>query len=183
MSHQGFCQRRRFLGLAAAGAAVALAPGARVAEAALSGARRLSFYSLNTQESLSAVFWRDGSIVPDGLAAIDYHLRDFRTGDVRPIDPHLLDLLHRLVGVMDYEGPIHVISGYRSPKTNAMLARRSGRVAKKSYHLRGMAIDIRLPERRLAGLRDSALKLAAGGVGFYPSSNFVHVDTGPVRRW
>lgn len=160
-----------------------MVPGGRAAQAAVSGERRLNFYSLNTQESLSAVFWQDGRLIPDALAEIDYHLRDFRTGDVRSIDPGLLDLLHRLSSLMDYEAPLHVISGYRSPKTNAMLARRSNRVAKKSYHLRGMAIDIRLPERRLEALRDGARKLAGGGVGFYPSSDFVHVDTGPVRSW
>jgi uncharacterized protein YcbK (DUF882 family) len=132
---------------------------------------------------LSPVFWQDGRLVPDALAAIDYHLRDFRTGDVRPIDAGLLDLLHRLSSVMDYQEPIHVISGYRSPKTNAMLAKRSNGVAKKSYHLRGMAIDIRLPERGLAELRRAAQGLALGGVGYYPKSDFVHVDTGPVRTW
>jgi uncharacterized protein YcbK (DUF882 family) len=160
-----------------------MVPGARMAAAAVSGARRLSFYSLNTQEKLSTVFWQDGRLVPAALAEIDHHLRDFRTGDVRPIDPALLDLLHRLSGVMRYEEPIHVISGYRSAKTNAMLARRSNRVAKSSYHLRGMAIDIRLPKRGLGEVRRAAIQLARGGVGFYPGSDFVHVDTGPVRSW
>ncbi|MEM7021691.1 MAG: DUF882 domain-containing protein [Pseudomonadota bacterium] len=179
-------KRRDFLGMAAAGAGVALSgvsTGASMAKAATTGERRLSFYSLNTGESLSTVFWRDGRLLPDRLAEIDHHLRDFRTGDVRSIDPGLLGLLHRLTSVMGYDQPIHVISGYRSPKTNAMLAKRSGGVARKSYHLLGMAIDIRLPERRLEALRDAALGLQGGGVGFYPKSNFVHVDTGPVRRW
>lgn len=171
--------------MAAAGAGLALGmlPGARLARAAVAGARRLSLYSLNTSEQLSTVFWQDGRLVPDALAAIDYHLRDFRTGDVRRIDSGLLDLLHRLSSVMDYQEPIHVISGYRSPKTNAMLAKRSNRVAKNSYHLRGMAIDIRLPERGLAELRRAAQGLGRGGVGYYPKSDFVHVDTGPVRTW
>lgn len=185
LHEQRRCYRRGFLGLAAAGAGLALGmlPGARLAQAAVPGARRLRFYSLHTGEQLSTVFWQDGRLVPDALAAIDYHLRDFRTGDVRPIDPGLLDLLHRLSSLMDYQEPIHVISGYRSPKTNAMLAKRSNRVAKNSYHLRGRAIDIRLPERGLGELRRAAQGLACGGVGYYPKSDFVHVDTGPVRTW
>jgi uncharacterized protein YcbK (DUF882 family) len=182
-SHGDRWGRRRFLGVAAAGAGLALGSMPRLAEAAVPGARRLSFYNLHTSESLSTVFWQDGHLVPDALTEIDWHLRDFRTGDVHTIDPGLLDLLHRLRARMAYDGPIHVISGYRSPKTNAMLAARSKSVAKKSYHLRGMAIDIRLPGRALRDLQRAALDLAGGGVGYYPKSDFVHVDTGPVRRW
>jgi uncharacterized protein YcbK (DUF882 family) len=174
--------RRRFLGLAAAGCVLGL-PLGRIARAAVPGARRLSFYSLHTQEALSTVFWQDGRLVPDALAEIDWHLRDFRTGEVHAIDPGLLDLLHRLGGALQYDGPIHVISGYRSAQTNAMLAAQSGGVAKNSYHVHGMAIDLRLPGRSLRDVRRAALDLAQGGVGFYPRSDFVHVDTGPVRRW
>lgn len=174
--------RRRFLGFAAAGCVLRL-PLGRVARAAVTGVRRISFYSLHTQESLSTVFWQDGRLVTDALAEIDWHLRDFRTGEVHPIDPHLLDLLHRLGGAMQYDEPIHVISGYRSATTNAMLAAQSGGVAKNSYHVRGMAIDLRLPGRSLRDVQRAALDLAQGGVGFYPRSDFVHVDTGPVRRW
>jgi uncharacterized protein YcbK (DUF882 family) len=174
--------RRRFVVLAAAGCALGLAPGS-IAKAAVTGARRLSFYSLHTQESLSAVYWQDGRLLPDALAEIDWHLRDFRTGDVHPIDPGLLDLLHRLSRTMGYDRPIHVISGYRCAKTNAMLAARNGGVAKNSYHVHGMAIDLRLSGRSLRDVQRAALELAGGGVGFYPRSDFVHVDTGPVRRW
>lgn len=174
--------RRRLIGLAAAGFVLGLSPGG-IAQPAVSGARRLSFYSLHTQESLSTVFWQDGRLVPDALAEIDWHLRDFRTGEVRAIDPDLLDLLHRLGGAMQYDGPIHVISGYRSAKTNAMLAAQSGGVAKNSYHVHGMAIDLRVPGRSLRAVQRAALDLVRGGVGFYPRSDFVHVDTGPVRRW
>jgi uncharacterized protein YcbK (DUF882 family) len=169
------------LGLAAAGCALGLAPGGL--QAAVPGARKLSFYSLHTEESLSTVFWRDGRLVPDSLAEIDWNLRDFRSGEVHAIDPDLLDLLYRLGRAMAYDGPIHVISGYRSAKTNAMLAAQSGGVAKNSYHVRGMAIDLRLPGRPLRAVQRAALDLARGGVGFYPKSDFVHVDTGPVRRW
>jgi uncharacterized protein YcbK (DUF882 family) len=179
---QARLSRRRLLGAAAAGVALGLAPGG-LAQAAVSGARRLSFYGLHTQEALSTVFWQDGRLVPDALAEIDWHLRDFRSGEVRAIDPNLLDLLHRLGRTMGYDGPIHVISGYRSAQTNAMLAARSGGVAKNSYHVHGMAIDLRLPGCALQAVQRAALDLARGGVGFYPKSDFVHVDTGPVRRW
>jgi uncharacterized protein YcbK (DUF882 family) len=181
-SHGSRSGRRRFLGLAAAGCVLGLSPG-NIAKAAVADARRLSFYSLHTQEWLSAVYWQGGRLLPDALAEIDWHLRDFRTGDVHPIDPGLLDLLHRLSGALGYDRPIHVISGYRCAKTNAMLAARSGAVAKNSYHVRGMAIDLRLPGRSLRDVQRAALDLAGGGVGFYPRSDFVHVDTGPVRRW
>lgn len=155
----------------------------RSAQAAVSGVRRLSFYSLHTEERLSTIFWENGRLIPDALAEINWHLRDFRTGDVRAIDPDLLELLDRLGRALDFDGPIHVISGYRSPETNAMLAARNGGVAKNSYHVHGMAIDIRLPKRPLRAVQQAALELARGGVGFYPRSDFVHVDTGPVRRW
>jgi uncharacterized protein YcbK (DUF882 family) len=182
-SHGGRSGRRRFIGLVAAAGCALGSPIGRIAQAAVSDARRLSFYSLHTEESLSTVYWQDGRLVPAALAEIDWHLRDFRTGDVHRIDPDLLDLLHRLRVAMEYDGPIHVISGYRSPRTNAMLAAQSGGVAKNSYHVRGMAIDIRLPGRSLRQVQRAALDLARGGVGFYPKPDFVHVDTGPVRRW
>ncbi|MGH6919693.1 MAG: DUF882 domain-containing protein [Geminicoccaceae bacterium] len=170
------------MGLAVVGCVLGLCPSG-MAQAAVSGARRLSFYNLHTRESLSTAFWQDGRLVSDALAEIDWHLRDFRTGEVRAIDPDLLDLLYQLRGTMQYDGPIHVISGYRSAKTNAMLAARSGGVASNSYHVHGMAIDLRLPGRSLGAVQRAALDLARGGVGFYPKSDFVHVDTGPVRRW
>ncbi|HEX5079314.1 MAG TPA: YcbK family protein [Geminicoccaceae bacterium] len=182
MSREGQGNRRRFLGLAAAGCVLG-SPLGRIARAAVPDAHRLSFYNLHTEESLSTVFWQDGGPLPAALAEIDWHLRDFRTGEVHAIDLDLLDLLCRLCGRMGHDGPIHVISGYRSAKTNAMLAAHSGGVAKNSYHLYGKAIDIRLPGRPLREVRQAALDLARGGVGFYPSSDFVHVDTGPVRRW
>jgi uncharacterized protein YcbK (DUF882 family) len=146
-------------------------------------ARKLDFYSIHTGEKLRAAYWEDGRYLTDGLRAIDYLLRDFRTGEVRAIDPALLDLLNRICRVIDYDRPISVISGYRCPETNAMLAARSNRVAKNSYHVRGMAIDIRLPGRQLSSVRATAAALARGGVGYYPDSDFVHVDTGPVRAW
>ena len=174
--------RRRLLGLALAAGCGLLLPPARPA-GAQSAARRLEFYHIHTGEGLRATYWERGRYLPDSLREIDVILRDFRTGEVRTIDPELLDLLHRLCAATDYGAPINVISGYRCPATNAMLAARSSGVATNSFHLRGMAIDLRLPGRRLASVRDAAIVLGGGGVGFYPGSDFVHVDTGPVRRW
>jgi uncharacterized protein YcbK (DUF882 family) len=165
----------------AAGCGLLIPGGAKAA--ATAAARQLEFHNLHTGESLRAVYWEGGRYLPDALAEIDYVLRDFRTGDVRSIDPGLLDLVHRLRLCLECERPVQVISGYRSPETNAMLARRSKGVAKNSYHVKGMAIDLRLPDRRLEELRVAALALAGGGVGYYPKSNFVHMDTGPVRAW
>ncbi|MGH6915317.1 MAG: DUF882 domain-containing protein [Geminicoccales bacterium] len=175
--------RRRVLGLPAAAASGAVLLSARTAQAAAEPARTLAFYSIHTTESLTAVYREDGHYVEEGLAAIDRELRDYRTGEVRRIDPKLLDVLYELCRALAHDGPIHVISGYRSPATNAMLARQSTKVAKNSYHMRGRAIDIRLPGRRLEAVRDAAIRLALGGVGYYPLSDFVHLDTGPPRRW
>jgi uncharacterized protein YcbK (DUF882 family) len=177
------CSRRRLLGWSLVAGGGLLCPGSKLARAASTAARQLEFHSLHTGESVSAVYWERGHYVNEGLAKIDYVLRDFRTGDVRSIDPRLLDLVHQLCLVMDHQKPVHVISGYRSPQTNAMLARRSKGVAKNSYHIKGMAIDLRLPDRELEHVRAAALALAGGGVGFYPESQFVHMDTGPVRAW
>lgn len=177
------CDRRRFLRWSLAAGGSLLVSGANIAAAASPAIRQLKFYNLHTGEALSAVYWEGGRYLADGLAEIDYVLRDFRTGEVRGIDPQLLDLVHRLRLVMECDRPVHVISGYRSPETNAMLARRSNGVAKNSYHVKGMAIDLRLPDRDLKDLRSAALALAGGGVGYYPRSDFVHMDTGPVRTW
>jgi uncharacterized protein YcbK (DUF882 family) len=110
-------------------------------------------------------------------------MRDFRTGEVHVIEPGLLDLLHALHGKLDSRRPFEIISGYRSPKTNAALAENSSAVAKKSLHMKGMAIDINLGDVKLKNLRKAAIALKQGGVGYYPNSNFVHVDIGRVRSW
>jgi uncharacterized protein YcbK (DUF882 family) len=176
------CSRRRVLsGLAGCGAALLV--GAPGAQAALASIRALSFHSLHTGESLEVAYWRGGRYLPEALSSIDLHLRDFRTDEVHVIDVRLLDLLHSLNERLSNHAPLSVISGYRSPATNAMLAARSGNVAKKSYHMYGMAIDVRVPGCPLARLRDAALDLAGGGVGYYPRDDFVHLDVGPVRAW
>ena len=147
------------------------------------GERKLSLHNLHTGESIRTTFWADGVFQIDALRDIDFVLRDFRTGDVSEIDPHLLILLHRITQSTDMDKPFEVISGYRSPKTNAALASNSNGVAKRSLHMQGKAIDVRLPGVRLPNLRDAAKSLASGGVGYYPKSNFIHVDTGRVRYW
>jgi uncharacterized protein YcbK (DUF882 family) len=178
----GSLDRRRLLAAGLAVGCGALLAGERPASAQ-GVRRRLGFHNIHTGEDLRATYWEGGRYLPDSLREIDFVLRDFRTGEVHAIDPELLDLLHRICAALDYHGPINVISGYRCPATNAMLAAHTTGVAKNSFHLRGMAIDIRLPGQRLEAVRDAALVIGRGGVGYYPSSDFVHVDTGPVRRW
>ena len=175
--------RRSLLEKAGATAVVSAFSGPALASLALPAERTLSFVHLHTGERLDATYWADGAYIPDELAAIDRLLRDFRSGDVRPIDPRLLDVLYDLRRDMRTNRPFEVISGYRSPATNAALRRKSRAVAKKSYHMRGMAIDLRLPGRGLRQLRHAALGQRAGGVGYYPNSGFIHLDVGPMRRW
>ncbi len=173
--------RRQFLTFSSAAATAALACPALAR--AHGRDRAIAFYNLHTGESLRTVYRVAGHYVADGLREINHALRDFRTGEVRPIDPKLIDLLHRLHGLLGSSEPYHLVSGYRSPKTNAMLRRRGAGVARRSYHMRGMAVDVALPDIRLAGLHRAALSLRAGGVGYYPDAGFVHVDTGRVRAW
>lgn len=174
---------RRGLLRSAAAAAAAAFSGPAIAALVSPAERTLSFVHLHTGERLSATYWADGAYVPDEVAAVDRLLRDFRSGDVRPIEPRLLDLLHGVRHAMRSNRPFEVFSGYRSPTTNAALRRNSPAVAKESYHMLGMAVDVRLPGRGLAQLRHAALGQRAGGVGYYPKSNFIHLDVGPLRRW
>lgn len=167
-------------GLVAAGG-VALA-GLSPAEAAV-GERSLSFYNLHTGESLKTVYWAKGRHIPEALSKINWLLRDFRTHQVLPIDVGLLDLIHRVRASIGSNEPFQVISGYRSPHTNAMLASHSHNVARRSLHMVGEAIDVRLPGCRLHHLRKAAVAQRGGGVGYYPHSNFVHMDVGRVRYW
>lgn len=175
------CTRRRFLSLAGTVAASAVLSPAPVLAAVTE--RRLSFHHTHTREDLSLAYASVVGYRPDALERIDLFLRDFRTGDVHAIDPPLLDLLNDLSALIGTSEPFHVISGYRSPRTNAMLRSRSEGVARHSLHMDGRAIDIRLPDVPLRQLRDAAVALARGGVGYYPGSDFVHVDTGRIRTW
>jgi uncharacterized protein YcbK (DUF882 family) len=174
--------RREVLGLAAA-LATGLVAAPAIAMPRGPGRRALAFHNLHTGEALNLVYWAEGAYLPDARQRIDYLLRDFRTDEVHPIDPRLLDLLAALRQRLRSSAPYLVISGYRSPETNRMLQAESEGVATNSLHLDGRAIDIRIPGRALASLHGAALALKAGGVGYYPKSDFVHVDVGPVRRW
>jgi uncharacterized protein YcbK (DUF882 family) len=172
--------RRGLLKLGAFGVASFAARGAL---AASERERALRFVHTHTGESARVVYWADGEYLPEGLAEIDHVLRDHYSGDEHEIDSSLLDVLHRLSQRLDSARPFHVISGYRSPVTNATLAARSGGVARRSLHMAGQAIDVRLPGCELQTLRDAALALRAGGVGYYGGPDFVHIDVGRVRRW
>ncbi len=151
--------------------------------AASRGPRCVSFLHTHTGEALTAAYFQDGSYQAECLARVDHLLRDFRTGDIHPIDPALLDILFELQVRADRDGPFEVISGYRSPATNAMLHRRSEGVAQHSMHLEGRAIDVRLAGYSTLKLAAHARALGSGGVGYYERSDFVHVDTGRVRYW
>jgi uncharacterized protein YcbK (DUF882 family) len=145
--------------------------------------RALSFYNAHTGENMNAVYWQEGKYVPHALADINCILRDFRTGEVKEIDIDLLDLLFALLQELESPGPLHIISGYRSRETNSLLNIMSRGVVKDSLHIQGKAIDIRLPGRELKTLRRAAVGLQRGGVGYYPFSDFVHIDVGRVRYW
>jgi uncharacterized protein YcbK (DUF882 family) len=184
--------RRRFLSTLAVGVPLLGAASSAFASsvdpvAALSGAalgtRALSFAHTHTGEHLNVEYFSSGTYLPDALSTVNHFLRDFRTGDVHDIDAELLDLLHSLRGLTGTSKPFQVISGYRSPKTNEMLRQHSEGVAAGSLHMKGQAIDIRLADIPLPRLRSAALSVKRGGVGFYPASDFVHVDTGRVRAW
>lgn len=173
--------RRHFL--AALGAAAPILACPAWVSAAPAGPRALSFQHLHTGERLAVEYFSGGRYLPDALGAIDHVLRDFRTNEVHRIDPALLDLLHQLSRATGSRQPYEVISGFRSPHTNAMLRAKSTGVASGSLHMSGKAIDIRVGDVRLEALRNTAIGLRLGGVGYYPASNFVHVDTGRVRTW
>ena len=180
-------ERRKFLGyglaaatLAAGGRALAEAPASLIAD---NGPRSVAFHNLHTGESLNAIYWDNGCYVPDALQAVNKVLRDYRSGDEHDMDPRLLDLLNTVHGKVDAKSPFQVISGYRSPKTNAIMHEHSHGVASGSLHMQGMAIDVRVEGVQLDHLHKAALDLGRGGVGLYPTSNFVHMDVGRVRRW
>jgi uncharacterized protein YcbK (DUF882 family) len=178
--------RRGFLktGLAMT-AAGCLFPGKAFAAATkfFSCEKKLSFYNTHTGEDLKTVYCEEGAFVPQALSNINYILRDHRTGDVKEIDTNLLDLLFTLQQKLKSAEPFHIISGYRSPATNSTLRKSGHGVAAHSLHLQGKAIDIRLPGFDLKTLHDAAKDLKMGGVGYYPSPCFVHVDVGRVRYW
>lgn len=173
--------RRRFVLTLAAGLPLLAVPRRMFAESLLP--RALRFQHTHTGERLVIEYFSGGLYLDDALETVNHFLRDFRTGDVHAIDPDLLDLLHGVAGMTQSTRPFQVISGYRSPATNEMLRHRSEGIAAGSLHLKGQAIDIRLADVPLVKLRQAALAVGRGGVGYYPASNFVHIDTGRVRLW
>jgi len=150
---------------------------------AMSSAKALSMKHLHTDETIIATYWRNGRYDRGAWRDLNHFLRDWRTDDVVRIDLKTMDIIHNVCERIGTMGPVEIICGYRSPQTNAMLRGTSGGVAKKSYHLKGQAIDFRLPRQSLRQTYRAALDVKAGGVGIYTRSQFIHVDTGPVRTW
>jgi uncharacterized protein YcbK (DUF882 family) len=175
--------RRLFLRLIAFSGSAVLVP--KPVFAAIRGCaplqRSLSFYNSNTKEALDTVYWSNGNYLSKALADINHLMRDRFTGEIKTIDTRLLDLLYTIGMELKAQKPFHIISGYRSPKTNALLRKRGKGAAKNSFHMQGEAVDVRLPGYRLPSLRRTAYELKAGGVGYYPRAGFVHIDVGPVR--
>ncbi len=145
--------------------------------------RTLSFYNTHTRERLTVTYKNGDAYIPEAMKKIANILRDHRTGDIHPIDPQLMDFLYDLLTAVDNHGEVHIISGYRSPKTNKKLRGRSKGVAAGSLHMQGKALDFRLPGTDTAVLRDTARAMKRGGVGYYRKLDFVQIDTGRVRIW
>ena len=179
------CNRRNFLKMSATALLVNTLPISALATTVKSTdvKRTLSFYNTHTLETLTVCYFDQEGYRLGALAEINHILRDHRTNEIQPIDLNLLDQLFAIKVRIRPRTPFHIISGYRSEATNALLRQTTSGVAKASYHTKGQAIDIRLPEHSTLRLRDLCLKFKAGGVGYYPRSNFVHLDTGQYRTW
>ncbi|MEA1937682.1 MAG: DUF882 domain-containing protein [Pseudomonadota bacterium] len=185
--------RRRLLGvgtLAATGlliapgtAMAALIPTPRRKPDTSPTGREVSLFNTHTGERLRAEYRVGDRYLPDALQAINHILRDHYTDDIHEIAPGLIDLMWGIEQKLERPATFNIVSGYRSPKTNAYLARLSSAVAKNSYHMSGQAVDLRIPSVRLNYIRKAAIALHTGGVGYYPSNKFIHVDVGPVRYW
>ncbi len=145
--------------------------------------RRIFLTNPHTGEIFRDVYFAEGRYIPEAFRRIDRLMRDHNNDEVADIDPALIDLLARLRRKVGFAQPIHVTSGYRSPRTNAAARRRNPHVARNSYHMQGKAVDIRVPGFSLSKLRRAAIELKAGGVGTYPRASFLHLDVGPVRVW
>ncbi|MBS0124383.1 YcbK family protein [Thetidibacter halocola] len=177
--------RRALLGAFAATALTA-APTFSNAAGFLRGAgdiRRLRMYSGRTGERIDMIYWIEGEYIADAVKEINHFMRDWRNNQVKSIDPRTIDIMTAAHNLMDASEPYMLISGYRSPQTNAMLRSRSSGVAKNSRHLRGEAADLRLSSRSVGQMAKAAMACRAGGVGRYTGSDFVHMDCGPVRSW
>ena len=177
--------RRTFLKLGASAilTAVFTHPALAAFDPKIHEHRILSFYNIHTGETLRTCYRSSGKLIHRAVNRISHIMRDHRTGEVKPVDPNLLDLLHLIVMEEKPSAPLSIISGYRSPSTNEALRKVTAGVAPKSLHMVGRAIDIRIPGYKTAALRQIAVNLRCGGVGYYPESDFVHLDTGPVKVW
>jgi uncharacterized protein YcbK (DUF882 family) len=178
LSQSRLLKRRRLLALGLSLPALAIAGPVKAA-----APRELVFSHTHTGEKLRVTYFDNGQYLQDALTEINYLLRDFRTREIIEIDPRLLDLVHLIKTTAGGNGTLQIISGYRSPATNAMLRATTSGVAKKSFHMKGQAIDIRLTDIKTRVLRDAAIAIGAGGVGYYPASDFLHIDIGPIRYW
>jgi len=175
--------RRGFLQLGVAALVCSVSNPVMAAIPRIKGLRGLAFHNLHTDERLNVTYWQNGKYSRPAMAKINNILRDHYSGDTHPMDVRLMDLIYDLQNRVGHHGPVEIISGYRSPKTNMMLASYSDGVAKRSYHTKGQAIDLRMQGKSLSKIYHTALNMRRGGVGFYPDSEFVHVDTGPIRTW
>lgn len=175
--------RREFLGAAAMAVTTGIIAAPAIAMPRVPSRRSLALHNVHTGESLDLVYWVEGLYNPGAMTRIDWLLRDFHNGTVRPIDRRLLDLLATMRHHLGDRVPFEVLPGYRSPETNAMLARTTEGVATNSLHLEGQAIDIRVPGWSVSALHRLALSLKGGGVGYYPQEDFIHIDVGRVRYW
>ena len=175
--------RRQLLTGASAAVAALAAPAIVRAQGMVSGVKRALLHNLHTGDTFNDVFYANGRYVPGALAEAMRVLRDWRNGEEHPMDPGLFDAMHDINTRLETNRPFQVISGYRSARTNAMLHARSSGVASKSQHTLGKALDVRIEGVDLRNLRKAALDVNAGGVGYYPVSNFVHVDVGRKRQW
>lgn len=178
--------RRAFIGGVLTAAAGLATPGWAAAPAILTGKgdyRALAMENQRTGEWINTVYWADGSYIPDAMESLNHILRDWRQDKEIGMDARALDIVAAVHRLLETSEPFKIISGYRTPETNRMLRKRSRGVAKKSYHIKGMAIDVSLESRSVSQIARAGHKLGAGGVGIYTRSNFVHLDSGPVRGW
>lgn len=177
--------RRRFFKIGAQAALCSLFPVSAIAsiDRLIAPKRNLLLFNTHTGQKLDVCYFAQGQYQPEALEEIDYILRDYRTGEIKTIRKELLNLLYSISKKLDRPTRIHIISGYRSPETNAELRKKNKRVVKNSLHMKGEAADIRIPSYNTSRLRNVCMKLKAGGVGYYRKSDFVHVDIGFVRYW
>lgn len=175
--------RRRLLKASAGLVCTTAFPSLALASTGAKNAKQLAFMNLHTNEKLNCCYWYDGEYDSAALQDINHVLRDHRSGDAHDMDPQLLDLLFDVQHKLHTDKPYQIISGYRSPATNKKLSKNDNEVAKKSLHMQGKAIDLRIDGIKLTDLRDTAITMKRGGVGYYKSSQFVHLDTGRPRSW